>query len=101
MFESVPKGDAIFMKWILHNWSDDLCIKLLKNCYDAIPSDGKVIVVEVGMGKRSFGNRTARCGRLPVGNGIRFCQPNTVPLWFGNRITGITVSGYQAYQAEC
>ncbi|CAI8593420.1 unnamed protein product [Vicia faba] len=46
MFESVPKGDAIFMKWILHDWSDERCLKLMKNCYDAIPDDGKVIVLE-------------------------------------------------------
>ncbi|XP_038709623.1 caffeic acid 3-O-methyltransferase-like isoform X1 [Tripterygium wilfordii] len=46
MFESVPNGDAIFMKWILHDWSDDHCLTLLKNCYKALPSDGKVIVVE-------------------------------------------------------
>ncbi|KAI4335092.1 hypothetical protein L6164_013771 [Bauhinia variegata] len=46
MFESVPKGDAIFLKWILHNWSDEMCLKVLKNCYNAIPQDGKVIVVE-------------------------------------------------------
>ncbi|KAF2283205.1 hypothetical protein GH714_043537 [Hevea brasiliensis] len=46
MFESVPQGDAIFMKWILHDWSDEHCLKLLKNCYEAIPDDGKVIVVD-------------------------------------------------------
>ncbi|KAA0038857.1 caffeic acid 3-O-methyltransferase-like [Cucumis melo var. makuwa] len=46
MFENVPNGDAIFMKWILHDWSDDHCLKLLKNCYNAIPDDGKVIIVE-------------------------------------------------------
>ncbi|MCH79658.1 anthranilate N-methyltransferase-like [Trifolium medium] len=46
MFESVPAGDAIFMKWILHDWSDEHCLKLLKNCYKAIPADGKVIVCE-------------------------------------------------------
>ncbi|KAE8650102.1 caffeic acid 3-O-methyltransferase [Cucumis sativus] len=46
MFESVPNGDAIFMKWILHDWSDDHCTKLLKNCYNAIPDDGKIIIVE-------------------------------------------------------
>ncbi|KAI3750843.1 hypothetical protein L2E82_21705 [Cichorium intybus] len=46
MFEEVPQGDAIFMKWILHDWSDDYCEKLLKNCYKALPTDGKVIVVE-------------------------------------------------------
>ena len=31
---------------ILHNWSNEYCLKLLKNCYNAIPNDGKVIVVE-------------------------------------------------------
>ncbi|GAV78988.1 Methyltransf_2 domain-containing protein/Dimerisation domain-containing protein [Cephalotus follicularis] len=46
MFENVPNGDAVFMKWILHDWSDEHCLKLLKNCYNAIPDDGKVIVVE-------------------------------------------------------
>ncbi|KAD4982224.1 hypothetical protein R6Q59_001793 [Mikania micrantha] len=47
MFKEVPQGDAIFMKWILHDWSDDHCVKLLKNCYKALPDDGKVIVVDV------------------------------------------------------
>ncbi|XP_048131092.1 caffeic acid 3-O-methyltransferase-like isoform X2 [Rhodamnia argentea] len=46
MFESVPRGDAIFMKWILHDWSDEHCSKLLKNCYEALPANGKVIIVE-------------------------------------------------------
>ncbi|KAK2649939.1 hypothetical protein Ddye_017428 [Dipteronia dyeriana] len=45
MFQSIPKGDAIFMKWILHCWDDDHCLRLLKNCYEAIPNDGKVIVL--------------------------------------------------------
>ncbi|RVW14911.1 Caffeic acid 3-O-methyltransferase [Vitis vinifera] len=31
MFTSVPKGDAIFMKNILHSWSDEHCVKLLRN----------------------------------------------------------------------
>ncbi|GMI97420.1 caffeate O-methyltransferase 1, O-methyltransferase 1, O-methyltransferase 3 [Hibiscus trionum] len=46
MFESVPKGDTIFMKWIFPCWSNDHCVKLLKNCYNATPEDGKVVVVE-------------------------------------------------------
>jgi caffeic acid 3-O-methyltransferase len=46
MFESVPNGDAIVMKWILHDWSDDHCLKLLKNCYKALPDNGKVIVMD-------------------------------------------------------
>ncbi|KAJ0681531.1 putative caffeate O-methyltransferase [Helianthus annuus] len=46
MFKEVPEGDTIFMKWILHDWSDDHCIKLLKNCYKALPKNGKVIIIE-------------------------------------------------------
>ncbi|XP_017241790.1 caffeic acid 3-O-methyltransferase [Daucus carota subsp. sativus] len=46
MFESVPKGEVIFMKWILHDWSDDHCLKLLKNCCKSLPELGKVIIVE-------------------------------------------------------
>ncbi|KAL6123001.1 hypothetical protein ACLB2K_075524 [Fragaria x ananassa] len=46
MFVSVPKGNAIFMKWICHDWSDEHCIKFLKNCYAALPDDGKVILAE-------------------------------------------------------
>ncbi|GLU19309.1 hypothetical protein SLE2022_355680 [Rubroshorea leprosula] len=34
------------MKWILHDWSDDQCVKLLKNCYNAMPDDGKAITVD-------------------------------------------------------
>ncbi|KAI6706933.1 hypothetical protein NL676_009895 [Syzygium grande] len=47
MFVSIPRGDAIFMKWMLHTWSNELCIKILKNCYDALPDCGKVMVVDM------------------------------------------------------
>lgn len=46
MFVSVPSGDAIFMKWILHDWSDEHCLTLLKNCWKALPNSGKVIIIE-------------------------------------------------------
>lgn len=46
MFESVPHADTVFMKWVLHDWSDELCLKLLKNCYDALPKGGKIILVD-------------------------------------------------------
>ena len=38
--------DTQFGHWILHNWSDDHCVKLLKNCYNALLNNGKVIVHE-------------------------------------------------------
>ncbi|XP_028808472.1 xanthohumol 4-O-methyltransferase-like [Neltuma alba] len=47
MFLSVPNADAVFMKWILHDWSDEDCIKILKNCKKSVPKDkGKVIIAE-------------------------------------------------------
>ncbi|OEL18893.1 5-pentadecatrienyl resorcinol O-methyltransferase [Dichanthelium oligosanthes] len=38
MFESLPGGSAIFLKWVLHDWGDAECVKILKNCRKAIPS---------------------------------------------------------------
>jgi caffeic acid 3-O-methyltransferase len=46
MFESVPSGDAVYLKWVLHNHGDGACITLLKNCFKALPKHGKVIIVE-------------------------------------------------------
>ncbi|CAN6363524.1 unnamed protein product [Urochloa humidicola] len=46
MFESVPSGDAILMKWMLHMFSDEECIRILKNCHRALPENGKVIVIQ-------------------------------------------------------
>ncbi|CAK9151356.1 unnamed protein product [Ilex paraguariensis] len=48
MFDAIPKADAVFMKWILHDWSDEHCVKILKNCRKAIPEKtGKVIIIDV------------------------------------------------------
>ncbi|XAR72579.1 Trans-resveratrol di-O-methyltransferase [Bertholletia excelsa] len=50
MFEAIPRADAILLKWILHDWSDEESIKLLKRCKEAIPSKekgGKVIIIDM------------------------------------------------------
>ncbi|XP_038713007.1 desmethylxanthohumol 6'-O-methyltransferase-like [Tripterygium wilfordii] len=47
MFEAIPKADAILMKRVLHDWGDEDCVKILKNCRKALPEKmGKLIVVE-------------------------------------------------------
>lgn len=49
MFMSIPKANAAFLKWILHDWNDDECIHILKNCREAISEygiAGKVIIVD-------------------------------------------------------
>lgn len=37
----------IDIQWVLHDWGDEECIKILKNCKEAIPEKtGKVIIIE-------------------------------------------------------
>lgn len=62
MFVSVPKGDAILMKWVLHDWSDEHCLKVLKNCCQALPSNGKVILVELILPRTPEKDTSARIG---------------------------------------
>ncbi|RWR89534.1 caffeic acid 3-O-methyltransferase-like protein [Cinnamomum micranthum f. kanehirae] len=40
------KGFQGLKEWILHDWSDKQCMKLLKNCHKALLDFGKVIIVE-------------------------------------------------------
>ncbi|KMT01802.1 hypothetical protein BVRB_9g210840 [Beta vulgaris subsp. vulgaris] len=50
MFEAVPHGDAVLLKWILHDWSDEDCIKILQRSKEAIPWErrrGKVIIIDM------------------------------------------------------
>ncbi|KAF2305173.1 hypothetical protein GH714_002748 [Hevea brasiliensis] len=50
MFQHVPAADAIILKLILHGWSDEECLKILKKCKEAISSKGKggkVIVIDL------------------------------------------------------
>uniref|UniRef100_A0A0E0MM07 acetylserotonin O-methyltransferase n=1 Tax=Oryza punctata TaxID=4537 RepID=A0A0E0MM07_ORYPU len=53
MFDSVPPANAVFLKWIMHDWDDNECVKILKNCKKAIPSrdtGGKVIIMDIVVG---------------------------------------------------
>jgi hypothetical protein len=47
MFDAVPRGgDAYVMKYILHNWDDEHCVRLLSNCRDAMNAGGRVLVAD-------------------------------------------------------
>jgi O-methyltransferase domain/Dimerisation domain len=47
MFSAVPTGaDAYIMKHIIHDWPDDLCIKILKACRKGVNPGGKLLVVD-------------------------------------------------------
>jgi len=44
-FESVPiRADAILLKRVLHDWSDEQCIRILSNCAKSMrPGDGLIV----------------------------------------------------------
>jgi hypothetical protein len=46
MFESVPAAEVYIMKHIIHDWVDEKCIRLLKNCYNSMQGNGRVICVD-------------------------------------------------------
>jgi len=45
-FKAVPASDTYLLKWILHDWTDEQSVTILKNCRDAMTSDGRVLIVE-------------------------------------------------------
>ncbi|KAK1626575.1 hypothetical protein QYE76_000890 [Lolium multiflorum] len=54
MSSSIPKADAVFLKYVFHDWDDEDCVKILKQCRKAIPeSGGKVIIVDMVVGSPS------------------------------------------------
>ncbi|XP_062017569.1 (S)-scoulerine 9-O-methyltransferase-like isoform X1 [Rosa rugosa] len=46
MFELIPETQSLMLMLVLHNWDDEHCKKILRNCWEAIPDYGKVIVIE-------------------------------------------------------
>ena len=46
-FQAVPEGaDAYIMRHIIHDWDDEKARIILRNCHRAMPSHGKVLIVE-------------------------------------------------------
>jgi ubiquinone/menaquinone biosynthesis C-methylase UbiE len=47
-FSSVPEGaDAYMMKFIIHDWNDEQCVQILRNCRQAMNPGGKLLVIEM------------------------------------------------------
>ena len=46
-FKSVPAvADAIILKSIIHDWNDARSISILRNCREALPGNGRLLLVE-------------------------------------------------------
>ncbi|KAG9439210.1 hypothetical protein H6P81_019375 [Aristolochia fimbriata] len=62
MFQWIPPGDAVFLKWVLHDWSDEDCVKILRKCKEAISAKekgtGKVIIVDMVVNSKGADEHT-------------------------------------------
>jgi hypothetical protein len=49
-FEGVPPADLYLLKWILHDWDDAACIRILQSCARSLRPGGRVIAIELNLG---------------------------------------------------
>jgi predicted O-methyltransferase YrrM len=49
-FERVPAGDLYLLKFILHDWDDESCVKILRKCREAMEPGGRIAIFEFVMG---------------------------------------------------
>lgn len=45
-FSSVPQGDLYLLKTVLHDWTDDQCVRILENCRKAMNPGARLLVVD-------------------------------------------------------
>ena len=46
-FETIPAGaDAYLMRHIIHDWTDDQCLTILRHIHRVLPADGRLLVIE-------------------------------------------------------
>lgn len=46
-FEDVPQGaDIYLLSWILHDWDDEACLRILRNCQAAMRPGARLLVIE-------------------------------------------------------
>ncbi len=46
-FEEIPKvAEVLLLSRILHDWNRDNALLILKNCFDALPKNGTLYIIE-------------------------------------------------------
>ncbi|PKI44368.1 hypothetical protein CRG98_035242 [Punica granatum] len=61
--EKIPTADAVLLKWILHDWTDEESVQILKKCKEAIPrkeEGGKLIIIEMVMDNPAVGDEKTK-----------------------------------------
>ena len=47
-FEDVPAGaDAYLISTVLHDWGNEQCLQILRNCRRRVPDKGRLLVVDI------------------------------------------------------
>ncbi len=49
-FESVPPADLYLLKFVLHDWDDESCVKILSRCREAMLPGGRIAIVDFLVG---------------------------------------------------
>ncbi|WP_030751470.1 methyltransferase [Streptomyces sp. NRRL F-5135] len=70
-FTEVPPADLYLLKTILHDWDDDQCATILRNCRSAVTEGGRAVVVEMLIGELGEPDLVTRAdmGMLSITNG--------------------------------
>ncbi|WP_327355116.1 methyltransferase [Streptomyces sp. NBC_01304] len=46
-FEKVPEGGDLYtMKWVLHDWDDASCVRILQSCRQVMSDDARLLIVD-------------------------------------------------------
>ena len=46
-FAGIPEGgDTCMLKWVIHDWDDESAVRILSNCWKAMKSGGRLVLVE-------------------------------------------------------
>lgn len=46
-FETIPESDLFLLKFVLHDWGDEECVRILRKCREAMRPGGRVVVVDM------------------------------------------------------
>ena len=77
-FNEVPSGGDIYlMSWILHNWSDADCVRILRNCRKAIGKGGRLLTIDhvIQVGNAPDFGRTSDLAMLVAFGGQERTEP--------------------------
>ena len=50
-FDAVPEADLYLLKFILHDWDEESCVKILRRCRAAMRPGARIAIVEVIVGE--------------------------------------------------